>query len=94
MKTKSIQVRLDGDMKKRVEAVLAKIGVDVPTAVRMFFMRVVATGGIPFSLQAEQENHYTPTQIRKIERMVAKAEKEKPIGPFYNIEDLLKSLHE
>ena len=94
MATKSIQVRLDEKLKKRVEKVLALIGVDMPTATRMFFVKVAATGGIPFLLQVEEEDHYTPAQIKKLDRLAAKAknEPEKLIGPFTKIEDLVESL--
>ncbi|MBI1812383.1 type II toxin-antitoxin system RelB/DinJ family antitoxin [Candidatus Peregrinibacteria bacterium] len=91
MATKSIQVRLDHNLKKRVEKVLADIGVDMPTAVRIFFVKVAATGGIPFVLESPQDE-YTPTQIKKLDRLAAKAMKEKLAGPFSTVEDMLKDL--
>lgn len=95
MSTKSIQVRLDANLKKRVEKVLADIGVDVPTAVRIFFVKVAATGGIPFVLQTEEEDHYTPEQIKRIDRLAREARRhpEKLVGPFTNIDDLIASLN-
>ncbi|TSC60682.1 MAG: DNA-damage-inducible protein J [Candidatus Peregrinibacteria bacterium Greene0416_62] len=93
MASKSIQVRLDERLKKRVEKIFADIGVDTPTAVRMFFMKVAATGEIPFSLQAHQEDHYTPRQLKALDRLAAKAMKEKLAGPFTTVEALLEDLH-
>ncbi|MEK7563748.1 MAG: type II toxin-antitoxin system RelB/DinJ family antitoxin [Patescibacteria group bacterium] len=93
MATKSVQVRLDADLKKRVEHVLNEIGVDVPTAVRIFFTKVAATGGIPFLLQTEEEDHYTPIQLRAFDRLAAEARNEKLSGPFSTVEELLADLN-
>jgi len=52
MATKSsVQVRLDEDLKRDAEMVFDNLGVDVPTAIRIFFKKVVATRSIPFSLE-------------------------------------------
>jgi DNA-damage-inducible protein J len=47
----SVQVRLDESLKREAEIVFENIGVDAPTAIRMFFKKVVATRSIPFSLE-------------------------------------------
>jgi len=46
----SVQVRLDETLKKDAEAVFDNLGVDAPTAIRIFFKKVVATRSIPFTL--------------------------------------------
>ena len=91
--TKSIQVRLDEKLKKRVEKVFASIGVDVPTAVRMFFMKVAATGEIPFSLQAHEEDRYSPEQIAALDRLAAEAKKGRGLSrAFSSAEELIEDL--
>ena len=45
----SVQVRLDEDLKKDAERIFENLGVDAPTAIRMFFKKVVATRSIPFA---------------------------------------------
>lgn len=54
MAQKNIQVRLDEKLKREVEEIFAKIGIDTPTAIRMFFLKVVEVGGIPFSLTVNE----------------------------------------
>jgi DNA-damage-inducible protein J len=94
MSSKSIQVRLDSDLKKRVERVLKQIGVDMPTAVRMFFVKVAATGGIPFSLQNEPEERYTPEQLARLDRLVEEAKKGKGVSrAFSSVDEMLDDLH-
>lgn len=94
MATKSIQVRLDERLKKRVEKVLSDIGVDVPTAVRIFFTRVASSGGIPFLLQSEDEEHYTATQLIALDRLAVEAKKGKGLSrTFSSADELMSDLH-
>lgn len=50
-----IQARIDRELKEQAAAVLQEIGVDVPTAIRMFFKAVVREKKIPFATITEQE---------------------------------------
>lgn len=50
-----IQVRVDQDLKEQAEAIFEDIGIDIPTAVRMFFKAVVRERNIPFSTTSEQQ---------------------------------------
>ncbi len=94
MASKSIQVRLDSKLKKRVEKIFAGLGIDLPTAVRIFFMKVTSVGGIPFDLLYPEDN-YSPEQLAKLDRLVEKIDngKEKLYGPFSNMKNLLEDLH-
>ena len=55
----SVQVRLDKTLKEEAEIIFDNLGVDAPTAIRMFFKKVVATRSIPFRVE---ETHYTFTK--------------------------------
>ena len=43
-----LQVRVDRKLKEEAENILDKVGIEMPTAVRMFLKRIVLEGGIPF----------------------------------------------
>ena len=43
-----IQVRIDKSLKDRVTDVYEAIGLDLPTAIRMFFKKSILVGGLPF----------------------------------------------
>ena len=45
-----IQIRVDRPLKDDVSALFASLGIDMSTAVRMFFQRCRAEQGIPFPL--------------------------------------------
>ena len=50
-----IQVRIDKPLKEEVGEIFSSIGLDMSTAIRMFFQRCRAVKGIPFALTAVPE---------------------------------------
>ncbi|HMO66018.1 MAG TPA: type II toxin-antitoxin system RelB/DinJ family antitoxin [Verrucomicrobiota bacterium] len=50
--TKTLQIRLDESLRSEADRVLREIGLDLPSAVRLFLTGVVRTRGIPFELTA------------------------------------------
>ena len=55
MSSDIIQVRMDRELKEQATAVFEEIGVDIPTAVRMFFKAVVREKKIPFATITDRE---------------------------------------
>lgn len=43
-----LQVRIDRDLKEQTASIYDAIGMDLPTAIRLFFKRTVMVGGLPF----------------------------------------------
>lgn len=43
-----IQVRVEKDLKDRVSDIYEAVGLDLPTAIRMFFKKSILVGGLPF----------------------------------------------
>lgn len=43
-----LQIRIDESVKERSDFVLKSIGLDLSTAIRMFLLKVIRTGGLPF----------------------------------------------
>lgn len=43
-----LQLRVDRVLKEEAEKILEKIGIEMPTAIRMFLKRIIIEGGIPF----------------------------------------------
>lgn len=59
----TIQVRVPDKSKKNVEEILASLGLDMTTAVRMFLCRVEMDHGLPFPVQQKKKltvNGFTP----------------------------------
>jgi DNA-damage-inducible protein J len=51
---KTLQIRLPDEDYAKTQAVLEEIGLDLPTAVRLFLRKVVHTRSIPFALEAPE----------------------------------------
>jgi DNA-damage-inducible protein J len=49
---KTLQVRIPEQLRADADSVLADIGLDLPTAVRLYLNKIVQTRGIPFTLEA------------------------------------------
>lgn len=56
MASSLVQIRVDDKLKEDVTAVYEQLGLDLSTAVRMFFKRSVAEQGIPFSVRLNDES--------------------------------------
>ena len=63
-KTASVHVRMSAGTKKKAQATLKRMGLDVSTAVNLFLHRVVSEQSIPFEVRTV--NGYTPAQEREI----------------------------
>jgi len=60
-----VQIRVDEKLKDDAAAVYEHLGLDLSTAVRIFFKRSVAENGIPFSMKlGNTEQHTLKRQIR------------------------------
>ncbi len=59
----TIQVRVSDKNKKNVEKILESLGLDITTAVRMFFCRIEMDHGLPFPVTQRKNltvNGFTP----------------------------------
>lgn len=97
MAKKPIQVRIDEDLKKRVEAIFKHFGLDTATAVRMFFKKVDLTGGIPFDLRHDLEapagTWQFPWTEEEIDEMYKESLDPKNVSkPYDCVEELIKDL--
>ena len=61
-----LQVRIDDELKNQATAIYSELGIDLSTAVRMFFKKSVLVGGIPFDTKI---NDSTLKAILAIDRM-------------------------
>lgn len=57
MATSIIQVRVDDNLKAEAIALYEKLGIDLPTAMRMFLKRSVDVNGVPFSMVLPKEGY-------------------------------------
>ncbi|MBT3835561.1 type II toxin-antitoxin system RelB/DinJ family antitoxin [Candidatus Peribacteria bacterium] len=84
MAQKGIQVRIDEDLKKKAERILKSLGLDVPTAVRVFFKQITIQGGLPFEIKDNGYYDYTPEEMKEIEKAYDESFDEKNLSPAFD----------
>ena len=69
-----LQVRIDDDLKNRAGALFNELGIDLSTAVRIFLIKCLAVGGLPFEMNT---NSTTIKALSALDRM---GQKSKELG--------------
>ena len=88
--TKAIQIRVEEKLKHDADLIFEDLGLDTPTAIRLFLKKVVVSKSIPFELKVSHtENGFTS----EFEEEVLKASKEENIGPFKSAKEAVVALH-
>ena len=74
MATTVLQVRMDEDLKNEASELFEKLGLDIPTAIRIFFKRAVTEKGIPFEVREPTAVYNAGVKDSSIERRTAALE--------------------
>lgn len=64
MATSVMQFRVDDDLKAQATAVCDGLGIDLPTALRIFMKRTVLVNGLPFSMTLPKEDYKSSRAVR------------------------------
>lgn len=87
----NLQVRIADDDKEDVEKILESMGLDMTTAVRMYFKQIQIERCIPFKVKSNLTvNGFTPEFEAEILRA---AKEEEGSVAFDSMEDFLQDLH-
>lgn len=68
----NLQVKLDDSLRDDAQCVAAQLGLDLPSAVRMFLVQMVRQNGLPF--QASADPFYSPANQRYLKKVIADIE--------------------
>jgi DNA-damage-inducible protein J len=89
MNTQTLNVRIDKKTKAQAQKIVAKMGLDLSSAIKLFLTKIVMTKSIPFEVRSE--NGYTPEFEAKLRKEV---EYTKKYGKRYNsMEEALRELN-
>lgn len=69
-----LQLRIDDNLRREAAAIYSQLGLDLPTAIRMFLTRSVQVRGIPFSVQLPDEDYKATAALAAMKRMSRMAE--------------------
>ena len=72
--TINVNIRVDEEIKKQTESLLAEMGLNMTTAVNMFLRQVLRTGGIPFEITTRPDDFYNPVNQQKLHNAINRLE--------------------
>jgi DNA-damage-inducible protein J len=86
LKTDTLHIRIEPDLKAKVESTLNQLGMSTSEAVNIFLRQVILTGGLPFEVKLPQPNATTLKPLKKA-KIVSKT------GKSYTNVELMKELN-
>ena len=72
MSSSQFQLMLDNQLKEEATQLFSRLGLDLPTAIRIFLTRSVQVRGIPFSMQLPEELDPAILAMREIQAEAAR----------------------
>ena len=73
MSASVFQMRIDDELKREAAAIYEQLGIDLPTAVRIFLKRSVMVGGIPFGMTLPKQNREISSAVQALYELSAGA---------------------
>jgi len=69
----NIQVRVNDDLRIQAQAVASSMGLDLPSAVRLFLTQMVRENGLPF--QPKADPFYSSSNLKQLSKSIEQMEK-------------------
>ncbi len=76
MASSLIQLRVDDKLKEEATNLYEKLGLDLPTAIRMFLTRSVQEEGVPFKMTLKKDSYKAEAAVRAMREISRTAEEE------------------
>ena len=70
MATVNMSIRMDTELKKQADAMLADMGLNMTTSMNMFLRQVVRQGKIPFETATDIPNAETLAAMQEVDDMI------------------------
>ena len=88
-KTKSLQVRIDGDLKDEADELFNQLGTTTNEAIKIFLKTAVRNKGIPFPISLEAPNAEPQKAIQEAYDII---DEKIQTTTYVSVEDLMKDL--
>ncbi len=84
-KTDTLNIRIEPELKKEVEAILSDLGMNIADAVTIFLKQVVITDSIPFIIKRPKFNKNTLEAIEEANKIMEHPEDYKSYNNIYEM---------
>ena len=88
MATTNLNIRMDKDVKDQAEQIFSALGLNMTTAINIFWKTSIREKGIPFALKLDVPNEVTVAAIEEGRRIAA----DPSVKGYSNIDDLKAAL--
>ena len=78
MSTATLQIRVEDSLKEQAVAVFERLGLDLPTAIRIFLKKSVSENGVPFEIK--EKPHVSANGLEALYTLNAEAVKNGKAG--------------
>ncbi len=85
----STTIRTDLDAKKKVQQIFSSLGMDMSTAVNIFFHQVIRSNGLPFDVVMDTPNAETIKAMQEVDDMIRNGTGK----AFGSVEELFEELN-
>ena len=89
-KTSSIHIRVEPQIKEKVEKILESLGMTSTEAINIYLRQIIINSGIPFEIKNPQFKDEMMDAIKEAEEMDKNPENYKS---FETVEDFMEDLH-
>lgn len=83
-----IQVRIDDSLKKEVDALFTDLGLDTPTAIRIFLKQAIKKQGLPFDVVQSIPNAETIAAMEEADRI----SRDPNVKGYSDVDKMMKDL--
>ena len=70
----NLTIRIDADLKRDAETLFNNIGLNMSSAINIFFRQAVVAQAIPFELKA-YDGYYTGENLKRVKRSMSQSER-------------------
>jgi DNA-damage-inducible protein J len=88
-----LQVKVDSELKKQVDDLFFEIGLDIPTAIRMFFKKAVYEHGIPFKVKKVKNFKSNKKLLEALREADDIAKHPENYKSYFNFQEILDEIH-
>ena len=71
----SLQIQMDEELQNAAVKVYEKLGLDLPTAIKMFLKRSILANGVPFSMTLPKQNFKADLAVRAMQEICEESER-------------------
>lgn len=83
-----IQVRVDDSLKKDADALFSDLGLDTPTAIRIFLKQAIKRNGLPFDVTQPVPNAETIAAMEEADRI----SHDPNVKGYTDVDEMIKEL--